>query len=202
VVHGKRSLLSKMPGDRWQQFANLRLLYTCMYTFPGKKLLFMGNEFGVNWEWDHNATLDWGLLDYPEHAGLLALVADLNRLYRQRSELHRHDFQREGFEWIDCHDATQSLLCYRRCDGDNSLVMVLNFTPVPRYSYRVGVPGAGPYHELFNSDSRFYGGSDLGNGQGLNAQQQPWMNQPCSLALDVPPLGGVILAPGLGSDWP
>jgi len=194
VVHGKRSLLSKMPGDRWQQFANLRLLYTCMYTFPGKKLLFMGDEFGANQEWDHDANLDWDLLGYPEHAGLLKAVADLNRLYLHCSELHRYDFQRQGFEWIDCHDAAQSLLCFRRCDGENSLIVVLNFTPVPRHGYRVGVPEPGLYLEMFNSDSRFYGGSDLGNGQGLQAEQQPWMNQPCSLALDVPPLGGVILA--------
>ncbi len=200
VVHGKRSIVEKMPGDRWQKLANTRLLYCCQFSFPGKKLLFMGNEFGVYSEWDHNVTLDWSLLSSHEHAsreqgGLLAMVRDLNHLYRSLPALHAHDFEPEGFEWIDCHDADQSVLSYLRLGGGSHAVVVLNFTPVPRRNYRIGVPGESPYREIFNSDSRFYGGSDLGNGGLIRTWHSPWMGREHCLELTVPPLGGIILTP-------
>lgn len=195
VVHGKRSMLEKMPGDRWQKFANLRALYTWQFTCPGKKLLFMGSEFAVPREWSHENALDWGLLEHAEHGGVLALVADLNRLYREQPALHQHDFDHQGFQWIDCHDAEQSVLSYLRFGGDRHLVIVLNLTPVPRDDYRIGVPSPGPYRELFNSDSRFYGGSDYGNGAILHTREEQWMGRPWSLTLSLPPLGGLVLAP-------
>lgn len=193
VVHGKGSLLNKMPGDEWQRFANLRLLYTYLFSYPGKKHLFMGSEFAQSREWDHDRSLDWNLLQYPLHAGASLLVQDLNRLYRSLPSLHRHDFDSVGFEWIDCHDAAQSVISYlRRGDGDICAV-VLNFTPVPRYNYRIGVPQAGRYRELLNSDSAGYGGSNVGNLGGVDAEPVPWMGRPYSLNLTLPPLGGLIL---------
>ena len=193
VVHGKRSMIDKMPGDDWRRFANLRLLYTYMYTYPGKKLLFMGNEFAHGYEWDHDRALDWYLLDYPHHAGVQALVRDLNRLYREHGALHRHDFEPQGFEWIDCHDAAQSVLTYLRRDGEHIVVVALNFTPVPRIGYRIGVPYPGIYREALNSDSAYYGGSNLGNGGTLASQPVPWMGRPHSLSVTLPPLAGVVL---------
>jgi 1,4-alpha-glucan branching enzyme len=193
VVHGKRSMLGKMPGDHWQQFANLRLLYTYMYTYPGAKLLFMGSEFGQASEWADSRQLDWGNLDQPANGGLLQLVGDLNRLYRAEPALHRHPFDPAGFDWLDCHDSTQSVLSYLRFDGDDLMVVLLNFTPVVREGYRIGVPVAGRYREVFNSDSRFYGGSDIGNGQGLKAEAGTWMGRPFSVTLTLPPLAGVVL---------
>lgn len=195
VVHGKGAMLTKMAGDDWQRFGNLRLLYTHMFTYPGKKLLFMGNELAQWREWDHDGELDWGLLKEPWHAGMRLLVADLNRLYRRLPELHFHEFDRSGFEWLDCHDSAQSVLCYLRRSGAEFVVVLLNFTPVPRHGYRVGVPAGGTYHEICNSDSTYYGGSNVGNGAVL-AGAEPWMGRPYSLALTLPPLGGLILKPG------
>jgi 1,4-alpha-glucan branching enzyme len=195
VVHGKRSMLDKMPGDAWQRFANLRLLYTYMLTYPGKKLLFMGNEFAHGREWDHAAPMDWYLLDYPAHQGVQALVRDLNHLYRNTPALYRHDFDHTGFEWIDCHDAEQSVLAYMRHNGDDFVVVGLNFTPVPRIGYRIGVPRPGYYREIMNSDSLYYGGTNLGNGSGMHAEPVPWMNQPYSIPVTLPPLAGVVLVP-------
>jgi 1,4-alpha-glucan branching enzyme len=195
VVHGKRSLLSKMPGDEWRRFANLRLLYTFMYTYPGAKLLFMGCEIGEHIEWRHREQLSWDLLRQPLHAGLQQLVRDLNHLYRDSPVLHRNGFHPRGFEWIDCHDSTQSVLSYLRRDGDSFHIVVLNFTPVVRRGYRIGVPRGGAYRELFNSDSRFYGGSDVGSGEPLDSQERPWMQRDYSLELTLPPLGAVVLAP-------
>lgn len=195
VVHGKRSLLNRMPGDEWQRFANLRLLYTYMYTHPGKKLLFMGCEFGQGTEWNEATTLDWYVLQYPLHQGVKQLVKDLNRVYREERALHRLDFDQSGFRWIDCHDATQSVLSYQRLDerGD-PIVVVLNFTPVPRHGYRIGVPRGGAYRELLNSDSSYYAGSNVGNDI-VYAEPVPWMNQSQSIALTLPPLGALILKP-------
>ncbi len=193
VVHGKGSMLTKMPGDEWQRLANLRLLYTYMWAYPGKKLLFMGSEFGQWKEWNHKESLDWGLTAHPAHAGLQTLIADLNRLYRERPSLHVRDFDADGFEWIDCHDASQSIVSWlRRSEGQYSIV-ILNFTPVPRHGYRIGVPESGSYREIFNSDSGYYGGSDFGNGGLLSTDGIPWMGRPDSLIMSLPPLGGLVL---------
>lgn len=200
VVHGKHSLLDKMPGDGWQKFANLRLLFTMQATTPGKKLNFMGNEFGQGREWNVNASLDWHLLDDEYqgkqlHQGIQKLNIDLNHLYRSIPALHQLDFDHQGFSWIDCHDAEQSIISYIRRGLDNSFaIIVLNFTPVPRHNYRIGVPQSGCYRELLNSDAACYGGSNLGNGHLLQSEELAWMNQPHSLSLTLPPLSGIILA--------
>jgi len=193
VVHGKGSLLNKMPGDEWQRFANLRLLYTFMFTYPGKKLLFMGCEFGQGTQWNFNQALDWYVLDYPNHQGVQRLLKDLNALYKTNPPLFKHDFDYQGFEWIDCHDVEQSVVSYRRKDGDgNELVIVLNFTPVLREQYRIGVPQAGVYQELLNSDARAYDGSHVINSE-RHTDDIAWMNLPYSVSLTLPPLGGIIL---------
>ncbi len=196
VVHGKGSLLGKMPGDEWQRFANLRVLLTCQMTAPGKKLLFMGGELAQGHEWRDREELPWNLLQYPFHAGCQHLVRDLNHLYTACPALHDQDFAADGFAWIDCHDAEQSVISWLRRARDGSVVVViLNLTPVPRRGYRIGVPRPGTYRELLNSDSRHYGGGDLGNHGALMASDQGWMNQPASLTLTLPPLAGLILAP-------
>lgn len=193
VVHGKRSLLYRMPGDEWQRFANLRLLYTYMFTYPGKKLLFMGCEFGQGREWDAASQLDWYVLEYPLHQGIQRLVADLNHLYREYDALHHHDFDWHGFAWIDCHDAAQSVISFLRKNAkEESVVVVLNFTPVPRYNYRIGVPDKGCYIELLNSDSEYYGGSNVGNSE-VWAEGIPWMGHNYSINLTLPPLGALVL---------
>lgn len=194
VTHGKRSMLYKMPGDEWQRFANLRLLYTYMFTHPGKKLLFMGCEFAQGEEWDSTETLDWYVLDFPYHQGMQRLVGDLNRLYRSERALHGLDFDWSGFEWIDCHDAHNSVLVYLRRAGDEIVVTALNFTPVPREGYRIGVPEGGRYRELLSSDATAYAGSGKGNAEiELVTDEQAWMNRPHSLVLTLPPLAGVVL---------
>ena len=196
VVHGKGSMLNKMPGDEWQRFANLRALYAYMFTHPGKKLLFMGTEFGQGLEWNHAGILDWYVLDYPLHRGLQRLVRDLNHLYRESPALHERDFEWQGFEWIDCHDAQQSVLSFVRWSESGFLLVVANFTPVPRHDYRIGVPRPGHYEEALNSDAAVYGGSNLGNGdRNLLAENLPWMNRPWSLALTLPPLAVLVLRP-------
>jgi 1,4-alpha-glucan branching enzyme len=193
VVHGKGSLVNKMPGDEWQRFANLRLLYTFMFTYPGKKLLFMGCEFGQGSQWNCNQGLDWYVLDYPLHRGMHVLVKELNALYQSQPPLYKHDFDYQGFEWIDCRDVEQSVISYRRKDGEgNELIIVLNFTPVVRYNYRIGVPQAGCYQELLNSDHNNYGGSDVVNGE-VWSDEIAWMNLPCSINLHLPPLAGMVL---------
>jgi 1,4-alpha-glucan branching enzyme len=197
VVHGKRSLLDKMPGDAWQKFANLRLLLGFMYGHPGKKLLFMGGEFGQWGEWDCERSLDWHLLEQPAHQGLRSLVGDLNRLYRTHPALHRTDADPQGFEWIDCQDLENSAYTFLRRDpqGEDLLVFAGNFTPVPREGYRVGVPRGGYYRELLNTDSALYGGGDWGNEGGREAEPVPWHGRPWSLCLRLPPLGLLILRP-------
>lgn len=193
VVHGKRSLLYRMPGDEWQRFANLRLLYAFMYAYPGKKLLFMGCEFGQGEEWNFNASLDWYLLQFPFHQGVQTLMRDLNSLYSARPALHTRDFEAEGFEWIDCHDAEQSILSFIRHGDGEDLVVICNFTPVPRVDYRIGVKQAGIYREILNSDATQYGGSGMGNPEKVEAEQVPWMGRDHSLKLTLPPLGVIVL---------
>jgi 1,4-alpha-glucan branching enzyme len=199
VVHGKKSLLDKMPGDAWQKFANLRLLITYQMTAPGKKLNFMGNEFGQGREWNVNSSLDWHLLgdDYVGnqwHKGIKQATTDLNKIYKETYALHALDFDHQGFDWIDCHDTEQSIVSYVRRGLDNSFVIiVLNFTPVLRQNYRIGVPQAGNYQEIFNSDAACYGGSNQGNGGGLNTENVSWMNKNQSLVITLPPLAGLIL---------
>ena len=196
VVHGKGSMVTKMPGDEWRRFANLRALYVYMFTHPGKKLLFMGTEFGQGTEWDSAKALDWYVLQYPFHKGVQLLVKDLNHLYRTSPALFTYEFEWQGFEWIDCHDSSQSILSYLRKAGDECLVVVVNFTPIVRHGYRIGVPLPGEYKEVLNSDSSFYSGSNVGNGyRQLIAEDKPWMNRPYSLTIDVPPLAGIVLAP-------
>ena len=195
VVHGKGSLRNKMPGDEWQRFANLRLLYGYMYGQPGKKLLFMGGEFGQWNEWCHDESLHWHLLEHEPHRHLQRYVQDLNRFYRSQPAFYEMDFHHTGFEWIDFHDWEHSVVCFlrRAKNPEDFLVFACNFTPVPRHGYRIGVPEAGYYRELFNSDSAFYGGSNLGNGGGVLAEAQPCHGRPCSLRLTLPPLAVVVL---------
>jgi len=193
VVHGKGSLLGKMPGDDWQKFANLRLLFSYMYAQPGKKLIFMGGEFGQWNEWYHDSSLDWHLLDYPLHSGVQRLVEDLNKLYKDEPSLHELDFHPDGFEWIDCNDSQSSVLSFIRkgSSSEDILLAVCNFTPVPRFNYRVGVPRGGYWREIFNSDSKEYGGSGHGNMGGVEASAISFHGRPQSLNLTLPPLGAV-----------
>ena len=197
VVHGKKTLLDKMPGDDWQRFANLRALYGHMWGHPGKKMLFMGAEFGQWWEWNHDDSLQWHLLDYAPHRGLQQYVADLNRLYQSEPALYQVDFDWHGFQWIDLHDSDHSTLTYIRYAEDKGdlVVCACNFTPVPRESYRMGVPQGGLYQELLNSDSEIYGGSNMGNGGKVQADSTPWHNQPFSLLVTLPPLSVVFFKP-------
>jgi 1,4-alpha-glucan branching enzyme len=197
VVHGKGSLLDKMPGDLWQRFANLRLLYSYMWTHPGKKLLFMGGEFGQWNEWDYDRNLQWDLLQWESHQGLSKCLADLNRFYRGQPALHEVDFDYRGFEWIDCHNFEDSTLSYiRRAEDPNDfLVVACNFTPVPRYKHRLGVPQRCWYQEVFNSDSTYYGGSNLGNGPGVQAEGASCHGRPASIQIVLPPLAVVVLKP-------
>jgi len=195
VVHGKGSLLGKMPGDRWQQFANLRAYFAFQFTQPGKKLLFMGGEFAQPSEWDHDGSLDWHLAGEAMHAGMQKLVRDLNWLYRDMPALHERDCEPEGFSWIDCRDAESSIIAYMRhgTELDDFAVVVCNFTPVVRRSYRIGVPRSGFYGERLNTDSASYGGSNVGNLGGVEAQDIPEHGHPFSLALTLPPLAVVVL---------
>ncbi|MDX1412131.1 MAG: alpha amylase C-terminal domain-containing protein, partial [Nitrospirales bacterium] len=197
VVHGKKSMLDKMPGDQWQRFANLRSLYSHMWAHPGKKMLFMGGEIGQWWEWNHEDSLQWHLLDFEPHQGLQRYVADLNRMYQSESALHEVDYDWTGFQWIDLHDSEQSTLSYirRAKDPENFIVCAFNFTPVPREGYRMGVPKEGWYQERLNSDAAAYGGSNMGNGGGVQAEAVPWHGQPCSVVITLPPLAAVFFKP-------
>jgi len=193
VVHGKRSLLAKMPGDEWRRFANLRLLLIWQMTTPGKKLSFMGNEFAQSREWQIGWELDWALTAEPAHAGVERLAIDLNHLYRDRTELHALDCEAAGFAWIDCDDAERSLLSFERRDSTGRvLVVVLNFTPVPRPQYRLRVPAARRYRELLNTDSAYYGGTNFQTSNPLDVQRTA---AGAEITLDLPPLAGLILAP-------
>lgn len=196
VVHGKGSLLDRMPGDDWQKFANLRLLYSYMISQPGKKLLFMGCEFGQGREWNHDASLDWNLLEYPSHEGVRKLVQQLNRIYQESPALHRTDFNHEGFEWIDANDAEQTVLTFMRKDGDGGqkIIAAFNLTPVPRHNYRIGVPEEGAWQEILNSDAKEFGGSGQGNLGAVESTPVPWNGRPHSLVATLPPLGAVFFA--------
>ncbi len=197
VVHGKRSLLEQMPGDLWQKFANLRILYSYLWTHPGKKLLFMGSDFGQWTEWNCDRELQWDLLQWETHRGIQRLVADLNSLYRREPALHRFDTDGRGFEWIDCSNREDSILSYvRKSDEPDDFVMVCcNFTPVVRHGYRIGAPRAGWYQEILNTDSRYYAGSNVGNHPGLTAEQVPAHGRKWSLRVTLPPLATVVLKP-------
>ena len=194
VVHGKQALLAKMPGDDWQKFANLRALFGYMYAHPGKKMLFMGGEFGQWHEWNHAESLQWHLLQYAPHQGLQRFLLDLNRLHREEPALHQVDFDWPGFQWINFGDTEQSVIAFLRRGREpgDPVLCVGNFTPVPRHGYRVGVPRAGLYRELLNSDAAVYGGSNVGNSGGVEAEPVPWHGQPYSLSLSLPPLGLIL----------
>jgi 1,4-alpha-glucan branching enzyme len=195
VVHGKRALLDKIPGDEWQKHATLRTLYGLMYGHPGKKLLFMGSEFGQWQEWSHDRSLDWHLLDEPLHEGLRRYVRALNALYRAQPSLYEVDFEPSGFRWIDCNDNENSIVAFIRFarNRDDLIVMIFNFTPVPRQGYRIGVPAPGFYGELLNSDSSSFGGGDVGNGGGVNSDSISAHGFEQSISLVVPPLGCLLL---------
>lgn len=195
VVHGKCSLLSKMPGDDWQKLANLRLLYGFMFGHPGKKLLFMGQEFGQWNEWNHSESVDWHLNDYSPHRGIQLWLRDLNQHYKQCQALHQVDFAHHGFEWVDCNDVDNSIVSFLRWSKnyETFIIGIFNFTPVPRYQYRVGVPFNGFYKEVLNSDSVLYGGSNIGNLGGIHSDAIHWMNRPHSVKINLPPLGAVFL---------
>jgi 1,4-alpha-glucan branching enzyme len=195
VVHEKGSLIGKMPGDEWRKFANLRLLYGYMYAQPGKKLLFMGGEFGQVREWAHDTSLDWHVLQYPVHSGLQRWLEQLNRAYRQYAALHELDNDPAGFEWIDCNDNENSTISLLRTgkSSPEKVVVVCNLTPVPRLGYRLGVPSGGFWRELLNSDATEYGGSGMGNFGGVHATERPAHGRPYSLELTLPPLGALFL---------
>ncbi len=197
VVHGKQSLLSKMPGDDWQKFANLRLLFGCQFGQPGKKLLFMGGEFGQWHEWNYDDSLDWHLTQWERHSGMQRWVADLNRAYRNESALHEMDCNPTGFAWVDCSDSDTSILSFLRSGhGDEIIVAAFNFTPVPRLYYKIGVPADGYWKEILNSDATEYGGSGMGNQGGVWAADHWWHGRPHTLYLTLPPLGVVFLKRG------
>ena len=194
VVHGKRSLLGRMPGDQWQRFANLRAYYGFMYGHPGKKLLFMGGEIAQSAEWNHDQSLDWHLLQYPEHGGVQSLVRDLNHVYRQTPALYEQDFNDEGFEWIDHQDADSSVLAWlRRARNGDFVICISNFTPTVRKAYRVGVPQAGQYAVLLNTDDHKYAGSGTGPMGAVEARQSGANGRPYSLLIDLPPLATLML---------
>jgi 1,4-alpha-glucan branching enzyme len=197
VVHGKGSLLRKMPGDRWQQLANLRALYAYMWAHPGKKLLFMGGELAQEAEWSHARSLDWHLLERAEHAGVHELVRDLNRAYRGEPALWEVDFSHEGFRWLEPNDAAANVLAFARLSagGERVLVCVCNLSPIPRERYRVGMPQGGSWREVLNTDAPAYGGSGVGNPGGVEAEPTPWHGQPWSVEVNLPPLGVVWLRP-------
>ena len=195
VVYGKRSLIGRMPGDNWQRFANLRVYLAFMWTHPGKKLLFMGTEFGQSDEWNHDAELAWRLLEDPMHAGVRRLLGDLNALFRGERALHARDFTPDGFRWVVVDDRAQSVLAWLRMDPDGGapVLVAFNFTPVPRRGYRVGVPATGRWREILNTDAEAYGGSGLGNMGSATAAADPAHGLPASLELTLPPLAAIAL---------
>ena len=197
VVYGKGSMIGKMPGDDWQKFANLRAYYGFMWCHPGKKLLFMGSEIAQRREWNHDTGLDWQLLDDDRHRGVQLLLRDLNALYRSEPALHVRDADPEGFRWVALHDDANSVFAWLRHgrDGQRPLLVVCNFTPVPRYGYRLGVPQPGVWRELLNTDAALYGGSNLGNNGAAHAEAEPSHDQPARITLTLPPLATLVLGP-------
>ena len=194
------SLLQKMPGDDWQKFANLRLLFGYQFAHPGKKLLFMGSELGPRNEFWEGGMVEWPLEASPPHQGIQRLIGDLNRLHTHERALHQVDFESSGFEWIEANDAAGSVLSFLRHgrDPEDFVLVVCNFTPVVREEYRVGVPRPGYYREIVNTDSKYYGGTDLGNAGGVNAEPVPWNDRPYSLKLKLPPLAVSYFKPHRG----
>ena len=195
VVYGKKSIVNKMPGDEWQKFGNLRLLYSFMYTHPGAKLLFQGGEFGQTSEWDFDGSLDWHLLDYDVHKGAQSLVKDLNKLYKKEPALHQKQFSPEGFEWIDHGDHENSVMSYIR-KGNNEkddVIIILNLTPIPREKYRIGIPKAGTLKEVFNSDAKKYNGTDNSKNKNLTSNLKEWNGRKNSIELNLPPLGMIAI---------
>jgi 1,4-alpha-glucan branching enzyme len=190
VVHGKGSMIDKMPGDRWQKFANLRAYYGFMWGHPGKKLLFMGQEFAQPGEWNHHAQLNWGVLEDPAHKGMQTLIRDLNRVYRSYPALHVKDCDPGGFQWIDHEDNQQSILSWIRRGGehDAEIAVICNMTPVERGGYRIGLPSAGRWREIINTDADVYGGAGKGNMGAIHATEQPWQGQPASAEMLLPAL--------------
>jgi 1,4-alpha-glucan branching enzyme len=197
VVHGKGSMIGKMPGDDWQKFANLRLLYGYMFLHPGRKLLFMGCELGQWAEWNHEGSVEWHLLDYEGHSGVQRWVRDLNTFFRGEPAAHELDFQPEGFRWIDCNDSEQSTLSFMRKarNPDDVLVSAFNFTPVPRHNYRIGVPSAGYWREVLNGDAELYGGSGQGNLGGVRTTPLATHGFSQSICITLPPLAAVVFKP-------
>jgi 1,4-alpha-glucan branching enzyme len=197
VVHGKGSLLAKMPGDDWRKFANLRALFAYQWAHPGKKLLFMGSEWGQRAEWNADQSLDWFLLDHPAHRGLQQLVRDLNKVYNREPALYEVDFAPHGFRWIDASNAEANVIAFLRysADGSRHLACLCNLSPVPRHGYQIGLPGSGPYLEVLNTDSEFYGGSNLGSLGEIHVVPVPWHGLPNSAAVTLPPLATVWLVP-------
>ncbi len=195
VVHGKGALIGKMPGDSWQQLANLRLLYSYMWSVPGKKLLFMGGEFGQRSEWNHDTSLEWHVLELPEHGQIAQLVGSLNHLYRTEPALHEGDAEAHGFEWLDGSNAADSTLIFLRRGHkeQDTIIVALNFTPVPRYHYRIGVPDEGVWHEVLNSDATIFGGSGMGNLGATLSHPLPWQGRPHSILVTLPPLAALFL---------
>jgi len=195
VVHGKKSLLGRMPGDHWQRFANLRAYYAFMWTHPGKKLIFMGCEFGQEREWNHDRGLDWYLLDNPMHVGVQRMLCDLNHLYRDVPALHARDCSPDGFAWTVMDDREQSVFAFSRfgAEGDAPVLVVCNLTPVPRHGYRIGVPREGAWQEVFNSDAGLYGGSNVGNYGGSHTENDPSHGHACSVRIVLPPLSVIVL---------
>lgn len=194
VVHGKGSLINKMPGDIWQKFANLRAIFGYMYAHPGKKLHFMGMEIGQWKEWNHESSLDWHLLDNLNHVGLQQYIRDLNNMYRRYPALHQADFDPEGFRWMDANDSQNSILSFVRYDKQKKqqVVAVVNFTPVPRYNYRIGVPDDGYWVEILNSDASQYGGSGVGNMGAVESHPVPYHDEDHSINIVIPPLAIVM----------
>lgn len=193
VVHGKSAMRYKMPGNEWEQFANLRLLYTMMYSYPGKKLLFMGNEIAQGPEWNADRELDWYVLQYPQHLGIQRLVRALNQLYRSQPALHYYDFQSDGFKWLDCDDKQHSVVSFLRRSDQETVVCILNFTPVVRQAYRIAVPAAGHYQVIFNSDAEAYAGSGRYQPAEVTSENIAWADQQHSIVIDLPPLAGMLL---------
>lgn len=197
VVHGKGSMLAKMPGDEWQKFANLRAYYGFMFTHPGKKLLFMGNEFGQDWEWNAEESLRWHLLQYPMYKGMQNCVRDLNLMYKGNPALYEVDFDYRGFEWIEHSNADDSVISYVRkgTQPGDYLIVICNFTPVVRRDYRVGVLEKCKYQEIFNSDDVNYWGSGVKNEGFMEAQEQEWNMKPYSVQITLPPLSTIVIKP-------
>jgi 1,4-alpha-glucan branching enzyme len=197
VVHGKGALVDKMPGDRWQKLANLRALYGYMWAHPGKNLLFMGGEIAQSREWNAETSLDWHLLEDRDHQGMQSLVRDLNRVYRETPALWEDDFEQTGFRWLEPNDSAANALAFMRVGKDDKrpLACVCNFSPVPRYGYRLGLPLEGLWREVVNTDAGYYGGSGVGNLGEVKAEARPWHDQPFSAEVTLPPLAAVWLVP-------